>query len=82
MLTVAGVQAKTDKYNCNVTFTDGTFENCSYDTSTDIFSWTQAHSNSMKIFNSIKGNVDLSNYKYLVVKPTNLGTSQYRIIIY
>ena len=82
MLTVAGVQAKTDKYNCNVTFTDGNFTNYSYNTSTDVFSWTQPHSNSMKIFNSIKGNVDLSNYKYLVVKPTNLGTSQYRIIIY
>ncbi len=81
LLSVGSVNAKEDKVACNVTFPDSKSENCTYDTSTDVFAWTQSYSNAMRIFKDVKGNIDLSTYKYLNVNPTNLSGS-YRIIIY
>lgn len=73
-----GAWAATDKFACNATpFT--TASNASYSNGT--FSWTAGNSNSMPILKNLKGNVDLSNYKYLVVK-THERNADFRIIIY
>ena len=80
-LMVGAVNAKTDKFTCNVTFPDNKSANCDYNTSTKSFSWSQTNSNSMRILKDLKGNVDLSKYKWLNVKVRNL-TSNFRILIY
>lgn len=69
MLTVAGVQAKTDKYTCNVTLGNTKDSNASY--SDGIFSWSQTNSNKMLLFDNLLNKVDISKYKYLVVKVNN-----------
>ena len=78
---VGAVNAKTDKFACNVTFPTDKSANCDYNTTTKVFSWSASNSNSMRIFNSLKGNVDLSKYKWLIVKVSEL-TSNYRIHIF
>ncbi len=80
-LMVGAVNAKTDKFACNVTFPTDKLANCDYNTTTKVFSWSASSSNSMRIFNSLKGNVDLSKYKWLIVKVSEL-TSNYRIHIF
>lgn len=69
MLTVAGVQAKTDKYTCNVTLGNTKDDNASYDNGS--FSWSATTSNKMLLFDNLLNNVDISKYKYLVVKVSN-----------
>lgn len=81
VMTAGAVNAKTDKFACNVTFPDNKSANCEYNTSTKTFSWSQANSNSMRILKELKGNVVLSKYKWLNVKVKNL-TSNFRIFIY
>lgn len=81
VMTMGIVNAKTDKFACNVTFPDNKSTNCEYNTSTKTFSWSKTNSNSMRILKDLKGNVDLSKYKWLNVKVKNL-TSNFRILIY
>ena len=69
MLAVAGVQAKTDKYACNVTLGNIKDSNASYDNGS--FSWSATNSNKMLLFDNLLNNVDISKYKYLVVKVSN-----------
>ena len=61
ILAVAGVQAKTDKYYCNVTLTAAGSGNPTYTNGT--YSWSAASTNYMWIFNDLS--VDISHYKHL-----------------
>ena len=80
MLAVVGVQAKTDKYACNVTLGNTKDSNASYSDGT--FSWSGTTNNKMLLFDNLLGNVDISKYKYLVVKVSNRSDNVgFRILI-
>lgn len=79
LLIVTAASAKTDKYASSF----GTpSSNATYSGTT--FSWTAGNSNSMKVLGNLKGNVDLSKYKFLHVKISDKaeGTSGFRVLIY
>lgn len=79
LLFVTAANAKTDKYASSF----GTpSSNATYSGTT--FSWTAGNSNSMKVLGNLKGNVDLSKYKFLHVNISDKaeGTSGFRLLIY
>lgn len=79
LIIVTAASAKTDKYASSF----GTpSSNATYSGNT--FSWTASSSNSMKVLGSLKGNVDLSKFKFLHVKISDKaeGTDGFRVLIY
>ena len=72
------MQAETQQIAANA-FGTTKMANCSYENGT--FSWSSSSSNGMTLFTGLKGNVDLSNYKYLVIKTTE-KTGNFRVIVY
>ena len=65
MLVVVSVQAKKDKLNATLAAENGTY-------SENVFTWTSAPYDGggqrLKLFNGMKGKIDLTKYKYLHIK--------------